>query len=60
MFDILVIGKVNVLELVHKVLRKRKSLEVSVCSLQPDVGKIFKVLFHSMSLDLFLFVRASS
>ncbi|XP_040847101.1 protein O-mannosyl-transferase TMTC4 [Ochotona curzoniae] len=26
-FDILVIGKVNVLELVHKVLRKRKSLE---------------------------------
>lgn len=34
-FDILVIGKVNVLEIVQKALHKDKSLEVSVYFLSP-------------------------
>lgn len=39
-FDILVIGKFNVLEIVHKVLHKDKSLGVSIClCVQPSRGK---------------------
>lgn len=39
-FDILVIGKFNILEVFHKVLRKDKSLGVSICfCVQPSRGK---------------------